>query len=192
MSDVIYKPGYSRPLTNGLTEAGAITKLRQEAEIIGQPQGKKADPSRKEWMVRIKDDCVKIYESMEEANKDDARGPNTSHKQTTTFRSIPSPVNINGRRVTSPVFHHHDEVDRIKYSEENLAAAQASYSEFDNPLRDDDTPQHVKDRWVILKEIAHQKVALAKQELKLAQFNVRRSLEEQQEEIKAKLNLLNV
>ena len=186
MSDFV--PGYARSI-GILTEAGAITKLRQDAEIVGQPQGNKADPSRKEWMVRIKDDCVKIYESMDEANKDGARGPvrgpvrgpNTSHKQTTTFRSNPSPV-----------FHHHDEVDRIKYSEENLAAAQASYSEFDNPLRDDDTPQHVKDRWVILKEIAHQKVALAKQELKLAQFNVRRSLEEQQEEIKAKLNLLKV
>ena len=189
MSDFV--PGYARSIGE-LTEAGAITKLRQDAEIVGQPQGNKADPSRKEWMVRIKDDCVKIYESMDEANKDGARGPvrgpvrglvrgpNTSHKQTTTFRSNPSPV-----------FHHHDEVDRIKYSEENLAAAQASYSEFDNPLPDD-TPQHVKDRWVILKEIAHQKVALAKQELKLAQFNVRRSLEEQQEEIKAKLNLLKV
>ena len=191
MSD--YAPGYIRPI-GGLTEAGAITKLRQDSRIIGQPQGDGADPERKNWVVLIKNDCVKIYENVEEANKDNAHRPNNRSNTTRrydTFKPIPSqsPRNFNGGRIMSPVFHHL-EVDRIKAAEENLAAAQASYSEFENPLSEEE-PQHVHERWIILKEISHQKVILAEQELKLARFDEMRLIRTQQEELEAKLERLN-
>jgi len=199
MSEFVPNTGYSRPI-GGLTETGAITKLRQDARIIGQPQGDKSDPERKNWVVRIKDDNIKIYESMQEATKDGARGPAQSPvhgpvhglnrgQAQIPFRVIhPSPTFIDDKRITSPIFHQ-DDVDRIKVTEENLAASQASFSEFDIPLSVD-TLQHVKDRWVILKELAHQKVVLAEQELKLARFDEMKIIQEQQAKLEEKLKIL--
>ena len=198
-----FEIGYNRPIGD-LSEHGAILKLRQDARIIGQPQGDSADPERKNWVVRIKDNQVKIYSSIEEATEDEARGPVRNPTQappkstrrintiTPVFRTIhaPTPTNMKGGRISSPLFHQDDEHSRIRVTEENLASAQASYSEFEHPLSDDQ-PKHVKERFAILKSIAAIKVKLAEEELRLARFDERRDKESQIKELQEQLSKLN-
>ena len=97
---------------------------------------------------------------------------------------------MKGGRISSPLFHQDDGHSRIRVTEENLASAQASYSEFEHPLSDDQ-PKHVKERFAILKSIAAIKVNLAEEELRLARFDERRNKESQIKELQEQLSKLN-
>ena len=163
MSDFV--PGYARSIDE-LTEAGAITKLRQDAGIIGKPHGNKADPSRNNWAVGAVEYFVKIYESKEKAEQDGARN-----------------IVVNKKKKSVVIY------DRIKDSEDKVHNAEAAYSEFDSPLSDDE-PQAVKDRWALVKEITYLHFIKAQKELDLARFDEIQIIQKQKEMLEEKLKII--
>lgn len=189
-----YYIGYSRPIGD-LTEIGAVTKLRQDANISGQPQSNnKPNPERKHWLVMIKDNHVKIYGSYNHAEQDLARRPEVIIKKNihnqNIFKTIQSsPTNIHGGRISSPIFHQEREISRIVIAEENLASAQTSYSEFEVSIKQNE-PTHIKERFNLLKEIASIKLILAEKDLELARFDEMQNKKKKIKELEEELILL--